>query len=180
MAAQANSAPPTGGAELNWLWRIGLVGGLTLIVVLVWALQESSPETGLVGQATEVQSVVAASGAAAERAAGQSAALEQSAAARAAAAPSALAAEQAGPVEWPRQSGIIPGRPDPPAPPSPSAFERYIVQRGETLFLIAALRGVALDDLLLFNPELGDGSVLHAGAAIWIPIWEATDNDDAP
>ncbi len=179
MAAQANSAPPTGGAELNWFWRIGLVGGLTLIVVLVWALQESSPQTALVGQA-EVQSVVAASGAAAAQAVGQPAALEQRAAARAAAAPSALAAEQAGPVEWPRQSGIIPGRPDPPAPPSPSAFERYIVQRGETLFLIAALRGVALDDLLLFNPELGDGSVLHAGAAIWIPIWEATDNDDAP
>lgn len=180
MAAQANSAPPAGGAELNWFWRIGLVGGLTLIVVLVWALQESSPQTALVGQAAEVQSVVASSGAATERAAGQPAALEQRAAARAAAAPNALAAEQAGPVEWPRQSGIIPGRPDPPAPPSPSAFERYIVQRGETLFLIAALRGVALDDLLLFNPELGDGSVLRAGAAIWIPIWEATDNDDAP
>ena len=179
MAAQANSAPPMGAAELNWFWRIGLVGGLTLIVVLVWALQESSSQTALVGQA-EVQSVVAASGAGAAQAVGQPAALEQRAAARAAAAPSALAAEQAGPVEWPRQSGIIPGRPDPPAPPSPSAFERYIVQRGETLFLIAALRGVALDDLLLFNPELGDGSVLHAGAAIWIPIWEATDNDDAP
>ena len=53
------------------------------------------------------------------------------------------------------------------------------MQRGETLVLIAALRGVTLNDLLRFNPELGDGSMLNAGAAIWIPIWEAVD-DDAP
>ena len=178
MAAQADSAPPTGGTELDWLWRMGLVGGLTLIVVLVWALSDSSPEAGPGGSA-EVQSAVAASGAATESVAGQVAAVERSSEAREGAAPSAAAEARVGPVEWPRQSGIIPGRPDPPAPLRPAAFERYLVQRGETLFLIGALRGVAVDDLLLFNPELGDGSMLAAGAMIWIPIWEA-EGDDAP
>lgn len=179
MAAQADSAPPTGGTELDWLWRIGLVGGLTLIVVLVWALSDSSPEAGPVGSAAEVQAAVVGSGAAGEQAAGRLAAVERSADGRDAAAPSAPAEAQVGPVEWPRQSGIIPGRPDPPAPLRPAAFERYLVQRGETLFLIGALRGVAVEDLLLFNPELGDGSMLAAGAMIWIPIWEA-EGDDAP
>ena len=101
--------------------------------------------------------------------------------------PPAAASERSAPADTaeptaralPTQSGIIPGRPDPLAPLRPPAFERYVVQRGETLVLIGALRGVRLADLLLFNPGLGDGSVVPAGASIWIPIWEA-GNDDAP
>ena len=85
----------------------------------------------------------------------------------------------AAPVVWPHQSGIIPGRPDPVAPRQPARFERYVVQPGESLALIANVRGVTLAELRLFNAALGDGSVLAAGASIWIPIWEAAD-DDAP
>ena len=173
MAAQADSAPPAGGAELNWLWRIALVGGLTLIVVLVWALRETSPNPVAPAPVTPPAAVEPAEPTAPAAPAVQPATAEPPAA------PAPQPAAQPAPVEWPTQSGIVPGRPDPPAPLRPAAFERYLVQRGETLFLIAALRGVDLQHLLLFNPELGDGSILPAGAEIWIPIWEA-DDDDAP
>ncbi len=172
MAAQADSAPPAGGAELNWLWRIALVGGLTLIVVLVWALRETSP-------AAPAPIAPTAAAEPAPSPAPIAAPASQSAAAEPAAAPAPQPSAKPASAKWPAQSGIIPGRPDPPAPLQPHAFERYLVQRGETLILIAALRGVDLQDLLLFNPELGDGSILPAGAQIWIPIWEAL-NDDAP
>ena len=172
MAAQADSAPPPAGADLNWLWRIALVGGLTIVVVLVWALRE--PQPVLQPQPTAIQptTVQPASPPAAATPA-------QTEPAAATAQPLQPTAESAPAIGRPTPSGIIPGRPDPPAPPQPHAFERYLVQRGETLILIAALRGVALNDLLLFNPELGDGSILQAGAQIWIPIWEAP-NDDSP
>ena len=174
MAAQADSAPPAGGAELNWLWRIALVGGLTLIVVLVWALRETSPDLvapAPIAPPAAVEPV--------EPSASAASPAVQPATAEPPAAPASQLAAQPAPVEWPTQSGIVPGRPDPPAPLRPAAFERYLVQRGETLILIAALRGVNLQHLLLFNPELGDGSILPAGAEIWIPIWGA-DDDDAP
>lgn len=174
MAAQADSAPPAGGAELNWLWRIALVGGLTLIVVLVWALRENSPDPVAPAPIAPPASVESA-----QPSAPAAAPAAQPPTAEPPAAPAPQPAVQPAPVEWPTQSGIVPGRPDPPAPLRPAAFERYLVQRGETLFLIAALRGVDLQHLLLFNPELGDGSILPAGAEIWIPIWEA-DDDDAP
>ena len=172
MAAQADSAPPAGGAELNWLWRIALVGGLTLIVVLVWALRETSPAAPApIAPTAAAEPVPSPSPIAAP--------VSQSAAAEPPVAPPLPPAAKPASAKWPAQSGIIPGRPDPLAPLQPHAFERYLVQRGETLILIAALRGVNLDELLLFNPELGDGSILPAGAQIWIPIWEAL-NDDAP
>lgn len=171
MTAQADSAAPTGGGELNWLWRVALVGGLTLVVVLVWALRESGADPAPTLESAPVEAVGPAAAAPAPQAAAESAPSTVAPALSSSAAPTAL--------DPPGQSGIIPGRPDPPAPLRPAAFERYLVQRGETLFLIGALRGVAVEDLLLFNPELGDGSMLAAGAMIWIPIWEA-EGDDAP
>ena len=172
MAAQADSAPPPAGADLNWLWRIALVGGLTIVVVLVWALREPQPVLQPQPTAAQPAAVQPTSPPAAATPA-------QTEPAAAPAQPLQPTAEPAPTIAPPAPSGIIPGRPDPPAPPQPHAFERYLVQRGETLILIAALRGVALNDLLLFNPELGDGSILQAGAQIWIPIWEAP-NDDSP
>lgn len=171
MTAQADSAAPAGGAELNWLWRVALVGGLTLVVVLVWALRESGAAPAPAPESAPIEVVAPAVAAPAPQAAAESAPSTVAPALSRSAAPASL--------EPPGQSGIIPGRPDPPAPLRPAAFERYLVQRGETLFLIGALRGVAVEDLLLFNPELGDGSMLAAGAMIWIPIWEA-EGDDAP
>lgn len=179
MAAQADSAPPPAGADLNWLWRIALVGGLTIVVVLVWALRDSTPppDTPPIPDPALARNVPTAPAARAAPPAAEPA--PQPAPIQPVAQPTQPIAKPASTVEWPKQSGIIPGRPDPIPPPRPAAFERYIVQRGETLVLIAALRGVPLNDLLLFNPELGDGSILQAGAQIWIPIWEAP-NDDSP
>lgn len=180
MAAQADSAPSPAGAELNWLWRIALVGGLTIVVVLVWALRDSAPPPAAppIAEPALAQNVPTTPAARAAPPAAEPA--PQPTPIQPVAQPAAQPiAEPTSTVEWPKQSGIIPGRPDPTPPPRPAAFERYIVQRGETLILIAALRGINLDDLLLFNPELGGGVTLHAGANIWIPIWEAP-NDDSP
>ncbi len=172
MVTRADSAPPMArGAVAGGLWRIALVVGLTTAVVLVWALRgpAAPPAPQTTGTAeTLAQPPIAESSAESARAALQPLAP-----------PPAVADPllEAAPAAWPQQSGIIPGRPDPALPLRPAAFERYVVQRGEALALIAALRGVTLADLLLFNPELGDGSVLVAGAAIWIPIWEAVEHD---
>ena len=69
------------------------------------------------------------------------------------------------------QTGIVPGLPDAAEPRRPQSFERYQVQRGESLYLIATVRGVELADLQEFNPELGDGTQLKVGDWIWIPEW---------
>lgn len=173
MAAQADSALPTESADLAAWWRITLVVGLTVAVVSVWALHDPQP-----APAIEPAPPAAAPHSSPAPAAAPVPPLNSASAAPQL--PEVMDSPIAAPAEpkpWSAQSGIIPGRPDPPAPPRPAAFERYVVQRGETLVLIAALRGVALADLLIFNPDLGDGSSVTAGASIWIPIWEAEDDD---
>lgn len=72
----------------------------------------------------------------------------------------------------PSQTGIVPGRPDPPDPAFPDSFERYQVQRGESLFSIASALGVSVEDLLLWNRHLDGDSTLVRGEWIWIPQWD--------
>ncbi len=74
--------------------------------------------------------------------------------------------------EPPVQSGILPGRPDPSEPALPASFERYQVQRGESLFSIASARGVSVAELLHWNWQLDDDSVLIRGEWLWIPEWD--------
>ncbi len=69
------------------------------------------------------------------------------------------------------QTGIVPGRPDPLDPAVPYSFERYQVQRGESLFSIASARGVSVADLVRWNWHLREDSVLIRGEWIWIPEW---------
>ena len=71
----------------------------------------------------------------------------------------------------PVQTGIVPGRPDPLDPAVPYSFERYQVQRGESLFSIASARGVSVPDLVRWNWHLREDSVLIRGEWIWIPEW---------
>lgn len=81
-----------------------------------------------------------------------------------------LAAGGAGGV--PRQPNAIPRPPELPEPPQPREFVRFIVQRGDTLFDISTVYGVSIDDLLRFNPALGDGSLVDVGEVVWIPVFE--------
>lgn len=70
------------------------------------------------------------------------------------------------------QNGIVPGRPDPLDPAVPYSFERYQVQRGESLFSIASARGISVSDLVRWNWHLREDSVLIRGEWIWIPEWD--------
>ncbi len=105
---------------------------------------------------------------------------EDSAENRASSAFSAAVEGPAGGSEIAAQSGIVPGRPDPIEPDLPRSFERYQVQRGESLFVIAAARGVTMADLLQWNWHLQEDSTLIRGEWIWIPEWDAQVVADEP
>jgi len=79
---------------------------------------------------------------------------------------------ESGQVTIPAQTGIVPGQPDPSEPARPDSFERYQVQRGESLFMIASARGVPVSDLARWNWYLDEDSTLIHGEWIWIPLWD--------
>ena len=187
MAARADSSSSwAAGLGLRGLWRVGLVGAVTAAVVMAWALlgpADAPPVVSIISEAPVLERAPAAVVEAEPvvQPANETAVVAEPIA-KAVPATTQLdagPAVAAAPAVWPEQSGIVPGRPDPVAPRRPARFERYVVQPGESLALISDVRGVTLADLRLFNSALGDGSVLAAGASIWIPIWEAAD-DDAP
>ena len=62
----------------------------------------------------------------------------------------------------------------------PSSFERYQVQRGETLESIADAVGLTLLDLLLWNRHLDEDSVLIPGEWLSIPQWDVSAVADEP
>ncbi len=74
----------------------------------------------------------------------------------------------------PAQSGIAPGRLDPPEPTLPSSIQRYQVQRGETLVDIASASGVSVADLLRWNRQLNEDSVLIRGEWLWVLTQEVS------
>ena len=189
MAARADSSSSwAAGLGLRGLWRAGLVGAVTAAVVTAWALlgpADAPPVVSITSEAPVLERAPAVAVVVEAEPVVQPAnetALVAEPIAKAVPATTQLdagPAVAAAPAVWPEQSGIVPGRPDPVAPRRPARFEQYVVQPGESLALISDVRGVTLADLRLFNSALGDGSVLAAGASIWIPIWEAAD-DDAP
>ncbi len=63
---------------------------------------------------------------------------------------------------------VAPVPPVPPVPPKPPVKE-YVVQKGDTLFLIAKKFGVSLDDLIAANPQIKDPNRLTVGQVIFIP-----------
>ncbi len=81
-------------------------------------------------------------------------------------------------IAIPAQTGIVPGQPDPPAPSIPASFERYQVQRGESLFSIAGAHGVSVEELLSWNWQLDADSVLIRGEWLWIPQWSLSSVAD--
>lgn len=84
------------------------------------------------------------------------------------------------PATIPTQTGIMPGRPDLGGPALPHSFERYQVQRGESLFTIASARGVSVSDLVAWNWHLDEDSTLIRGEWIWIPQWNVPAVADEP
>lgn len=56
----------------------------------------------------------------------------------------------------------------------PSSFERYQVQRGETLDSIAETQGLTVSELVLWNSHLDEDSVLIPGEWLSIPQWDGS------
>jgi spore coat assembly protein SafA len=65
---------------------------------------------------------------------------------------------------------VQPVPPEPPVPPKPpKPVKQYVVQKSDTLFLIAKRFGVTLDALLAANPQIKDPSLIFPGNTINIP-----------
>jgi spore coat assembly protein SafA len=60
--------------------------------------------------------------------------------------------------------------PKPPKPPEPPVDKKkYIVQKCDTLFLIAKRFGVSLDALIRANPQIKDPNLIFPGDIVFIP-----------
>lgn len=164
------------------LWRgsrlveLAMVVALTVSVVVVAAIRGPGSGDDEAGSRASVALIEPVSSLAVSEVSITQAAAQRSAepteSASVAAAETSAPATSSSRLEPPVQSGILPGRPDPSAPALPASFERYQVQRGESLFSIASARGVSVAELLHWNWQLDDDSVLIRGEWLWIPEWD--------
>ncbi len=175
------------------VFELGIVVALTVAVVVVaalWGTSSTSPDLASVAEVesaaetpSDAPSLVGSDVVTADASVGLDGAtvvVQGSAQGQASSAVSAEFEGPAGGSENAAQSGIIPGRPDQIEPDLPRSFERYQVQRGESLFVIAAARGVTMADLLQWNWHLREDSTLIRGEWIWIPQWDAQVVADEP
>ena len=177
-----NPVSPIGSRGLgrgSRVLELAVVIGLTVAVVVV-AAQWDGPSTAPDGQAVGAVEPAATlpTGASTEAEAKpttQAAAASNAGpiAVEALAVAATVEARPPAPVDL-VQTGVVPGRPDPLDPVIPNSFERYQVQRGESLFSIASARGVSVADLARWNWHLREDSVLIRGEWIWIPGWDVS------
>ena len=66
---------------------------------------------------------------------------------------------------------IPPKPPEPPKPPKPPKppVQKYIVQKGDTLFKIAKRFGVTLEALIKANPQIKNPDLIFPGEVVFIP-----------
>lgn len=169
------------GSRQSWrssrVIELAVVVGLTVAVVIVAAVW-GGPSTG--SPSESVASMPASSTAPADRPSQTAVPLpaERSMPASAESvevelATTAMTRESASQARVvPIQTGIVPGRPDPLEPTTPDSFDRYQVQRGESLFSIAAAQGLSVTDLVRWNRHLREDSALIHGEWLWIPEWD--------
>ena len=145
--------------------RLLLVALVTLLVVLVWALQEPGPA------APDPASADLAVAPAIPHALTEIIA------------PAGIISEPSSPVSSGPADAIatidqlrlhpnsLPRPPEPLDPLRPARLDRYTVIFGDAIFNIARARGVSVDDILLYNPSLGDGTRIVPGDVIFIPVF---------
>ena len=175
-----NPVLPTGVPKI-WLssrwFELSLVVAMTVAVVAfaaLWGNTSESESPLAAGQAGQtVEPVVAAAPVTTAAVSGSQETAQVEAAGSQLVADSAASTELgASPqTDIPEQSGVVPGRPDPVALTLPRSFERYQVQRGESLFSIAAARGLSVAELVSWNWQLDADTVLIRGEWLWIPQW---------
>ena len=165
--AQSTRTPIVAPAlrPMQSLPRLLLVASATILVVLVWGLQEPGPAS---------PAPVAADPAAAPAIPGASTVI---------AAPSGIVSDLAFTITSTLTDGIatidstrlhpnaLPRPPELEDPIRPTRLNRYTVTFGDAIFNIARARGVSVDDILLYNPSLGDGTHIAPGDVIFIPVF---------
>ena len=135
---------------------------LTVAVVTVWGRRD---EPAPVAAEPQVISVVRADPAPAPEAR-----ISLPAAAAATPAPAEFSAGPAPAIVLPRlRADALPRPPEPADPVQPAAFIHFIAQPGDTLYDVSVVYGVSIDDLLRFNPGLGDGTQILVGQIIFVP-----------
>lgn len=135
-----------------YLARLAIIATLTAIVVLVWSESTGGTPQAAPAQAASVRSGVISAPAPETR-------VDQT-----------LLGASARP-QRPSQANAIPRPPEFPEPARPMNFIHFVVQPGDTIFVISLVYDVAIDDILVFNPDLGDGTRVDVGQVVIVPIF---------
>ena len=172
---------PVGGTlRSSRVLELGVVVVLTVAVVVVaalWGSRTDTVETVSTGSVEPVSQVPAQSS---TEAALPSDDAETAAVAAVERANSAVATEPTvasrtlDQTTLPDESVAAGEIPDFAARQLPSSFERYQVQRGETLESIAEAQGLTVSELVLWNSHLDADSVLIPGEWLSIPQWDGS------
>ncbi len=144
--------------------RLLMVALATLLVVLIWGLQDPTAAPPAAPAPDQV------AGPASSAAVGEIAA-PAGATGTLATLPATDPAPAAAAVDLPRlHPNAVPRPPEPADPVQPARFDRYTVAPGDAIFNIALARGISVDDILRYNPTLGDGTRISIGDVIFIPV----------
>ena len=162
MTAQQRSISPIGDdpsrvraqAHDPWVYlvRLLVIAALTAIVVSVWAISDDPP-TSIALPATQVVET------------------------NITAPPPEIRSAETSITTIPVRAvtplpNALPRPPEWPEPLNHDEFIRYLVQPGDSLDLIGRVNGATVDDLLRFNPGLGDGTRIDVGQIIMIPVFD--------
>lgn len=151
--------------------ELGVLIGLTVAVVVLAALWESSSEPVAPVSLSALEIEAEPSSAETQLAAAAETADAQSVQA---AGESQAAALEAVPDEWSTAAGIARQIPEVGSRVMPQSVERYQVLRGETLASIAEAQALTVAELLRWNMHLEEDSVLIPGEWLSIPRWDET------
>lgn len=145
------------------LARLLAVTLLTVAVVVIWSLR-GDPAPPAVEPAPAISVVPADAPAPAE------ARISLPNATPPSQGPVVFSAAPAPPPALPRlHPHALPRPPEPADPHQPAEFIRFIAQPGDTLYDVSVVYGVSIEQLLRFNPGLGDGANIVVGQVIFIP-----------
>ncbi len=143
--------------------RLLAVVVLTVAVVTVWGRRDDPAPVA--AEPPQVISVVGA-----EPPPAAEARISLPAATVAAQEPAQFSAAPAPAVVLPRlRADALPRPPEPADPVQATAFIHFIAQPGDTLYDVSVVYGVSIDDLLCYNPGLGDGTQILVGQIIFVP-----------
>lgn len=145
---------------------------LTGLVVVVWSLRDDpAPVAGPQAQAITVLGGIEQATPTAEIAAPEGvAALPPGSTFDLIQGPSALASDASETADLPRlRPSALPRPPELSEPIQPGSFIHFIAQPGDTIYDVSIVYGVPIDEILRFNPALGDGTQISVGQLIFVP-----------